>query len=105
MLNIVLLCAGGASTGMLAKKMQEEADKAGLKASIRADGIGVATTAGANADIILLGPQVGYRAKEVEAALPGKPISVMNMMDYGRINAKKILVDAIKTVKKARAKA
>ena len=46
------------------------------------------------ADIILLGPQIGYAKGDFEKAVDGaKPVMVIPMADYGRMNAPKILDD------------
>ena len=49
-----------------------------------------------NADCLLLGPQIAYAKKDAVEAAKGKPVAVIAMTDYGRMNAKKILADAMK---------
>lgn len=101
MFKIVLLCAGGASTGMLARKMEEEAAEVGLACEVEAHGVAEAAAQGADASVVMLGPQVGYRMGEVQKALPGKPVLTIDMADYGRMNAKKILKQAVRAYKEA----
>ncbi|MBM6784595.1 PTS sugar transporter subunit IIB, partial [Enorma massiliensis] len=49
------------------------------------------------ADVILLGPQIGYAKGDFEKAVEGRiPVAVIPMVDYGRMNAAKILDDAKK---------
>ena len=49
------------------------------------------------ADVLLLGPQIAYAKKDAEDVAAGRiPITVIAMADYGRMNAKKILADAMK---------
>lgn len=43
------------------------------------------------ADMILLGPQVRYRLKEVQAELPNNKVEVIDMKDYGMMNGKAVL--------------
>ena len=43
------------------------------------------------ADIILLGPQVRYRLKEVQGQLPNNKVEVIDMKDYGMMNGKGVL--------------
>lgn len=102
MLKVVLLCAGGASTGMLAKKMEEVAKTVNLDAKVDAYGVAQAASVGVDADVIMLGPQVGYQQKDVQAQVPDKPVVVIDMLDYGRMNAKKILSQAVKAYKGAK---
>lgn len=46
------------------------------------------------ADILLLGPQIGYAKADFEKAVEGRiPVTVIPMVDYGRMNAAKILDD------------
>lgn len=102
MLNIVLLCAGGASTGMLAKKIKEEAEQVGFRCEVSAYGVAEAATVAKDADVVLLGPQVGYQLEDVKKTLPGKVVMTIDMMDYGRMNGRKILKQAIKAAKELR---
>ena len=46
------------------------------------------------ADILLLGPQIGYAKGDFEKAVAGRiPVTVIPMTDCGRMNAPKILDD------------
>jgi PTS system cellobiose-specific IIB component len=51
----------------------------------------------ADADIILLGPQVRYRLQEVQKLLPDNKVEVIDMKDYGMMNGKAVL-DHARTV-------
>ena len=99
MFKIVLLCAGGASTGMLAKKMEEVAKTVNLECTVNAFGVSQASSVAADADVVMLGPQVGFRLDEVKKALPGKAVTAIEMNDYGNMNAKRILSNAVKAYK------
>ena len=44
-----------------------------------------------SADMILLGPQVRYRLKEVQGELPNNKVEVIDMKDYGMMNGKAVL--------------
>ena len=87
--KIVLLCAGGVSTTMLVKKMQEAAAADGhpdwvIAAYPQAD----AKEHAADADVILLGPQIRFAKDKVAAACPGVPIDAIDMKIYGRMDGK-----------------
>ena len=41
--------------------------------------------------MILLGPQVRYRLKEVQGELPNNKVDVIDMKDYGMMNGKAVL--------------
>ena len=49
--------------------------------------------------MLLLGPQIAYAKKDAEAAAGSTPVAVIAMVDYGRMNAKKILADALKLMR------
>lgn len=44
-----------------------------------------------DADVILLGPQVGYRLEKVKEICPNTKVEVIDMMDYGMMNGEKVL--------------
>ena len=47
----------------------------------------------------MLGPQISYAKDDAVKAVDGKiPVVVIAMVDYGRMNAKKIIADAIATI-------
>ena len=71
--KIILLCAGGMSTSMLVKKMQEAAAADGhpdweIAAYPQAD----AKEQGANASCILLGPQIRFAKDKVDMKIYGR---------------------------------
>ena len=72
--RIVLFCAGGMSTSLLVNKMRDAAAAAGKNYSIDAYGLSSVDKYAPEADCILLGPQVRYAMKQLQAKFPGKPI-------------------------------
>ena len=93
-MNIMLCCNAGMSTSLLVQKMQKEAAARGMDASIEARPMNEAMDHINEADIILLGPQIGYAKGDFEKAVDGRiPVTVIPMVDYGRMNAPKILDD------------
>lgn len=96
MRKIVLLCAAGMSTSALVRKMQDAAKAEGYECEISAHSVSEAKNY-EGADIILLGPQVRYRLKEVQGLLPNNKVEVIDMKDYGMMNGKAVLTRA-KTV-------
>jgi len=95
-MNILLVCAAGASTGILVKKMQ-----ASLKGTDREDwrieahAIGELKEYEDQFDVILLGPQVGYQLSNVKGKTE-KPVEVINAMDYGMGRGANVVEQAIK---------
>lgn len=100
MINIVLFCGGGMSTSLLAAKMKEAAKGRGLETTVEAYPLSQVETIGPTADIVLLGPQIRHNKHRVEAALPGKPIEVIDMAAYGMIDGDKVMDQVCQTLKK-----
>lgn len=96
MKNIVLLCAQGMSTGMLVNKMREEAKKQGYECKIDAYAIGQAEKVAASADCLLIGPQVRYELENIKKLISNKPVEVIDMVAYGRLDGAKVLAQAKK---------
>ena len=94
MQKIMLVCNAGMSTSLLVQKMQNEAKTRGLDVEIEARPLAEAMEALDTADVLLLGPQIGYARSDFEKATD-KPVDVIAMVDYGRMNAPKILDDAL----------
>ncbi|MEF9920551.1 MAG: PTS sugar transporter subunit IIB [Erysipelotrichaceae bacterium] len=102
MKRIYLFCSAGMSTSMLASNMQKVANEHNLPVEILAFPIGKMedTVKQFHPDCILLGPQVKFMLKEVDAKF-GKeaPVSVIDASDYGNMNGEKVLKSAIKLIK------
>ena len=96
MKKIVLLCNMGLSTSALMKKIKEEADKEGFDCSVSAFPASEATNEAADADVVLIGPQVSYLVDQVKGQLPGIPVEAIAMKDYGMMNGKAVLAQAKK---------
>lgn len=97
-MKIILACAGGMSTGMLVKKMEEYATSQRIEADISACGLSELEERVIGSDIILLGPQVGYQLDDVKKEYPTIPVVVIEMMDYGMMNGEKVFKNAQKII-------
>jgi len=97
MTRILLCCAAGMSTSMVVKKMKEAAKHRQLDVEIDAVGLDKFDDKLADYDCFLLGPQVKYKLNDfkIKADAAGKPIDVINPMDYGMMKGDKILSDAL----------
>lgn len=101
MVNILLACGQGFSSGFIANAMRKAAKSKLIEATISAVGdIEVPNSIEkGTADIILLGPHIKYKQKEFEdlAAKHNRQvlISVMNQKDYSQMNGAAILKDAM----------
>ena len=103
--NILLCCAAGMSTSLLVKKMEDEAKSKGIEVKIWAIGETDIYNNLDLADVILLGPQVRYRLAEVKEICKPKniPVELVNTVDYGLMNGKKVLEHALKLIKDSQA--
>ena len=99
MKKILLICSAGMSTSLLVTKMQKAATDRGLELDISATGSGTYKDIAQTADVILLGPQVRFMLREVSAAVPNKPIEVIDMRAYGKIDGSAVLDQALGLMK------
>ena len=85
------------STSMVVNKMKQAAAAKGIETQIVAVAMEEFDNTLPNYDCCLLGPQIKYKfdefKKKAEAA--GKPIAVINNMDYGMMRGDKIPADAL----------
>lgn len=94
MKTIILLCSAGMSTSLLVSKMEKEAQERGLELHIEAFGTSMVDEAAQVADVILLGPQVRFQLNDVKKRV-SIPVDVINMRDYGTMNGKAVLEQAL----------
>ena len=65
-MKILLVCAGGMSTGLLMKKMEKYWEEKGEENSINAVGLCEYPDVYKDYDIIMTGPQVSYRLNQIK---------------------------------------
>ncbi len=101
-MNILLACAGGISTGLVADKMMEEAQKRGLDCKVWAvdDGEIGNELDNNKIDIVLIGPQIKFKLKKLQQKYADKNVKILCMdpVAYGMNDAAKILDFAIKNI-------
>ena len=97
MKKITLICAGGFSTSMLVSKMEESAKNKKIEVVIRATADSKFCEYENDTDVLLLGPQVSYLLDKFKRKYAEKEmkISIIDSVDYGMMNGKKVLDDAI----------
>lgn len=91
MRKIVLFCAAGMSTSLLVTKMKEAATNMDYEVEINAYPLSEASEKGVDADIILLGPQVRFDLKKVQALFPEKKVEAIEMRAYGMMDGKAVI--------------
>lgn len=90
MRKIVLVCMAGLSTSILVSKMREAAAKQNYECEINAYPIANVSTVGADADIVLLGPQVRFQEQSVKSQVTC-PVEVIDMQMYGMMDGESVI--------------
>lgn len=94
MKKIVLLCSAGMSTSLLVKKMREIAETEKYDVQVEAYSVSEASVKAADADLVLLGPQVRFNLSSIQKKLPGKPVDVIDMRAYGNMDGDAVMKQA-----------
>lgn len=89
-MKILLVCAGGMSTGLLMKKMEAYWAEQGEELTINAVGLSEYPDVYKEYDIVLVGPQVSYRLKEIKTTT-GLPADTIPSFDYAVANCPNIM--------------
>ena len=89
-MKILLVCAGGMSTGLLMNKMKVYWDQQGKELTINAVGLGEYEDVYKDYDFIMGGPQVGYRLAQIKADT-GLPCDIIPSFDYAIANCPNIM--------------
>lgn len=89
-MKILLVCAGGMSTSILMKKMDEYWKQQGEELVIKAVGLAEYQDVYQNFDIVMVGPQVSYRLKEIKENT-NLPCSAIESFDYAIANCPNIM--------------
>lgn len=100
MLNIVLMCQYGASTGMLAREMQRAADEQGVRCVVNAYSFAQVDEVIDAADVVLLGPQIQLQKSSLEARYgsQGVPFVVIDTLLYGTLDGPAVLAFALENL-------
>ncbi|WP_326511498.1 PTS sugar transporter subunit IIB [Clostridium intestinale] len=100
MKKILLVCNAGMSTSILVQKMKKVAEQKSIEVIIEAIPSTDLSQFWQSSDVILIGPQIGFMKDSIKETVENKiPVEVINMVDYGRMNADKVLALAIDLIK------
>lgn len=96
MKHIVLICSAGMSTSLLVNKMRASAEEEGKDVEIQAMSSVAFESYSGDTDVLLLGPQIRFMFDRMKNTYEKKGIqvAVIDMMDYGMMNGKKVLEEA-----------
>jgi len=102
MKKIMLVCALGMSTSLLVKRMEEAAEKEGIKVEIfaKAEEAAKRILNQGEVNAVLLGPQVSYSLNDFEkiASKHNIPVQVISTGDYGMMDGSKVLHNALEII-------
>lgn len=99
-INILLVCNAGMSTSLLIEKIEKAGDAQAIEATVDARPVDDVKNHLKEKDVILLGPQVRFKEKQIKALVADKiPVSVIDMSAYGTMNGEKVLQQALSLVK------
>lgn len=100
MKRILLICDMGMSTSLVVKRMQEAAIEQEIDTFIEAKGSQEFEDNVTEFDCFLIAPQISYKLNDFQlvANTYSKPIALINMMDYGMTDGKKILSQALELI-------
>ena len=92
-MHILLICAGGWSTGLLVEDMKNYADEQDV---IEAKGYDALDKIIDDFDVILVGPQISYKFNKIKELClsKGKVTAKIDPATYGRINGKAVYEQA-----------
>ena len=95
-MKILLVCNAGMSTGIMKMKLEQEAKARGLEASVDATPMVELGDNLEETSIILLGPQIRFALDDIKKQAEGIPVIAIAAHDFGMMNAKKVLDEALK---------
>lgn len=95
-MKILLVCNAGMSTGIMKMKLEQEAKARGLEASVDATPMVELGDNLEETSIILLGPQIRFALDDIKKQAEGIPVMAIATQDFGMMNAKKVLDEALK---------
>lgn len=95
-MKILLVCNAGMSTGIMKMKLEQEAKARGLEASVDATPMVELGDNLEETSIILLGPQIRFALDDIKKQAEGIPVKAIAAQDFGMMNAKKVLDEALK---------
>ncbi|MBQ1826857.1 MAG: PTS sugar transporter subunit IIB [Erysipelotrichaceae bacterium] len=94
MKRILLCCAAGMSTSLLVQRIKKVAEEEHYECDVEAVPFKIDEPKIAEADVVLLGPQVRYNLGKLQERYPDIPSGSIDMIAYGMCNGAAILKQA-----------
>jgi PTS system cellobiose-specific IIB component len=89
-MRILLVCAGGMSSGLLMRQMSSYLRENGIEGSVDAIAMISSQDRYTDYDVVLVAPQVGYRLANLRETT-GLPCAVIPSFDYATANCTNIM--------------
>jgi len=101
MVNILLVCGSGASTGFLVQSMRKAAKKRGIKVEINARSINLLESFINDVDVVLVGPHMRFDEDSVKVITQAHnvPYEFVDKMVYASLNGEAALDAALNLIK------
>jgi len=102
MLNILLACGSGASSGFIAQSMRKAAKTMGLDCQIKAVSDIEIINYLEEIDLLMIGPHIQHRFNELQekSSSSGVAIGVIDHKKYSMLDGEGILNDALELLKR-----
>ena len=94
-MKVLLMCANGLSTGILMNKMNQWAKQNNEDLEVKA----IPIDDYKDYDVLLVGPQMRYKIKDVQKAVTDRPSAVINPSDYALGNVENIIKEIKRMIK------
>ena len=101
-MKILLMCANGLSTGILMNKMNQRAEQNNEDLEVKAIPIDDYLSVYKDYDVLLVGPQMRYKIKDVQKAVTDRPSAVINPSDYALGNVENIIKEVKRMIKEGK---
>lgn len=99
-LNILLVCNAGMSTSLLIEKIEKVGSAHNVDVAVDARPVDDLENHLEGKDVVLLGPQVRFKLKQVKKIVGDTiPVEVIDMSAYGTMNGDKVLEQALASLK------
>ncbi len=105
-MKILLMCANGLSTGILMNKMNQWAEQNNEDLEVKAIPIDDYLSVYKDYDVLLVGPQMRYKIKDVQKAVTDRlqrsTSAVINPSDYALGNVENIIKEVKRMIKEGK---
>lgn len=92
-----MICAGGLSTNWIVDRLRRYCEANQIDLELTACGLSDYLPAAREADAVIMGPQIAYYQKEVEAQV-GHEVDTISSRDYALANEKQIIQQILKLI-------